>query len=223
MKDKYLTRQSELISSQARDTSIVIVGAGAVGSFVSLALAKMGYIKQMVIDYDQIDPENMNCQFYRESDIDLPKVVALNMLIKDFTGETIQTKYEKIGPSDTLQSDIVISAVDNMEVRKHLFETSACKYLIDPRMAAEYATMRVVDMSNEEDKKNYAKSLYSDDEAVHERCTAKSTMYTVLLLAGQIAKAVKDLTTSGDSYIQGFDWSIEHNQLVAFNNKGIKL
>jgi molybdopterin/thiamine biosynthesis adenylyltransferase len=222
MKDLYLTRQAELITKEQRDTQITIIGAGAVGSFTSLALAKMGYAKQLVIDFDKIDPENMNCQFYRTSDIDMPKVVALKMLVKDFTDTDIDTEYREIGPTDTVRSDIVISAVDSMKVRRHLFETSACKYLIDPRMGAEYATLRVVDMSNEEDKKNYAKSLYSDDEAVQERCTAKSTMYTVLLLSGQIAKAVKDLTTDS-TYLQSLDWNINKNAMIAFSNEGIKL
>lgn len=222
MKDLYLTRQAEIMSKEQRAVNITIIGAGAVGSFTSLALAKMGYANQTVIDFDSIDPENMNCQFYRTSDIDLPKVVALKMLVKDFTGTEIKTDYRKILPTDSIQSDIVISAVDNMEVRRHLFETSSCKYLIDPRMAAEYATMRVVDMSSEEDKKNYAKSLFTDAEAVQQRCTAKSTMYTVLLLSGQIAKAVKDLSTE-NTYLQSFDWNIEKNAIIAFNNEGIKL
>jgi molybdopterin/thiamine biosynthesis adenylyltransferase len=222
MKDVYLTRQAELITPEQRNISITIIGAGAVGSFASLALAKMGFINQHVIDFDSIEPENMNCQFYGVNDIDLPKVVALRKQVKEFTGEEINTEYKKIGPTDTIQSDIVISAVDNMEVRKHLFETSGCKYIIDPRMAAEYSTMRVVDMSDKEDKKAYSKSLFTDDEAVQERCTAKSTMYTVLLLAGQVAKAVKDLSTEHD-YIKTLEWSIKDNAMIAFSNKGQKL
>lgn len=222
MNEKFLTRQAELITPEQRNIGITIIGAGAVGSFVSLALAKMGYLNQHVIDFDTIEPENMNCQFYSINDLDLPKVVALNKQIKEFTGETIRTEYKKIMPTDSVQSDIVISAVDNMEVRKHLFETSACKYIIDPRMAAEYSTMRVVDMSDKEDKKAYSKSLFTDDEAVQERCTAKSTMYTVLLLAGQVAKAVKDLSTE-HNYVRSLEWSIKDNAMVAFSNKGQKL
>lgn len=222
MKEEYLTRQAELISSKQRGVSIVMVGAGAVGSFTALALAKMGFLNQRVIDFDVIDEENMNCQFYREGDIGLPKVIALNMLLKDFIGETVKAENSKIGPTDVVSSDIVISSVDNMEIRKHLFETSTCKYLIDPRMSAEYATLRVVDMSDEEDKADYAKSLFSDEEAVQERCTAKSTIYTVLLLAGQVVKAVKDIATE-QSYMKTMDWSIKHNSIIAFSKDGVKL
>lgn len=221
-REEFLTRQKDLIPSEVLSKHITIIGAGAIGSFTALALAKMGFQNLLVIDDDVVDTENMNCQFFRYTDIGKPKVDALYNLIRDFTGIEISVEQRRTSPSDVFASPYVICAVDNMETRKNVFEQASCDYLIDPRMAAETATLSVVDMNSRERAESYAKSLFSDDEAVRERCTAKSTMYTVLLLSGQIAKAVKD-TATGNDYVKGFDWFIDKNALVAFSSTGTKL
>jgi len=220
---KFLTRQAEIIPMETLGIGITIVGCGAVGSFTALTLAKMGFLNLTVVDFDTVDDVNMNCQFYRYTDIGVQKAHALKRLIRDFTSVLITSVDHKIQPTDILSSDIIISAVDNMEVRKHLFETSICKHIIDPRMAAEYATLNVCDMVDPKSKANYSKSLFSDDQAVQEKCTAKSTMYTVNLLAGLIGKTVKDIAT-GNDHIKVLQWNIKENYVpIAYSNKGNKL
>lgn len=219
---KYLTRQLDLIPTDKLGLSISIVGAGAVGSFTALSLAKMGFHNITVYDFDTIDPENMNCQFYRHSDIGKKKVVALQELIKDFTGFEIKVHDKKVDPKDAIVADVVISAVDNMAVRKMLYEISAFRYLIDPRMAAEYAMIQVLDPMKADSVESYKMNLYTDEEAVHERCTAKATMYTVNLIAGQVAKMVKDIALK-NPYIKRLDWNIAKNGLVAFDSTGAKV
>ena len=222
MDAKYLTRQLEILSPEQAQQSITIIGAGAIGSFVTLSLAKMGFDNLTVYDFDTIDDVNMNCQFYRLADIGKKKVDALAELVENFTGTTITALDKKVQPTDIINSDIVITAVDSIEVRKQLFEISACKYLVDPRMGAEYASMEVVDMFDSNQKENYAKTLYSSDEVVHERCTAKATMYTVNLIAGQVCKVIKDIAT-GNEYIKTFDWNINKNALLAFSSTSRRL
>ena len=220
-KRTYLTRQAEIIPAEKQGLSIVVVGAGAIGSFTALALAKMGYGNITVYDFDTIDDENMNCQFYRTSDIGKKKAVAIKELVYDFTGFEIKTFDAKVDRNSVLNANIVISAVDSMEVRKLIGETAMCNWLIDPRMGAEYATLDVVKFDKDGQKK-YLDSLYTDAEAGHERCTAKSTMYTVNLIAGQVAKAVKDITVEAP-YIKTMDWAIDKNAMIAFNSEGNKL
>jgi molybdopterin/thiamine biosynthesis adenylyltransferase len=182
----------------------------------------MGFNNIEVYDFDTIDNENMNCQFYRTSDIGRKKVDALHDLVYDFTGQQIVAYDKKLGVLDTITADIVIVAVDNMKIRKLLLNNTVCDYFIDPRMSAEYASIEVVRKELTTDITNYLNGWYNDKDAVAERCTAKATMYTVNLLAGQICKVVKDIITEGD-YIKSFDWAISANQLVAFNNKNERL
>jgi molybdopterin/thiamine biosynthesis adenylyltransferase len=219
---KYLIRQEEILPIEKTGKSIIIVGAGAIGSFTALSLAKMGYDNITVYDFDTIDDANMNCQFYRMADIGRKKVDALRDLVEDFTGSNIKVFDKRVEPTDILRADMIITAVDSIAVRKQLFETSACQHLIDPRMGAEYASMEVVNMFDSNQKENYARTLYSSDEVVHERCTAKATMYTVNLLSGQVAKAVKDISTN-NAYIKCMDWNIKTNNIIAFDSRGQRL
>lgn len=216
--EEYFTRHRDLLSGEALKKRIVVVGAGAIGSFVVLSLAKMGFQNITVYDFDTVEPENIGAQFYPVSAIGKYKTEALSDLVYSFTGTIIQSVPCKIDKKDEINCDIFISAVDSMEVRRMLFEDVAlAKWFIDPRMGAEYANMAVVNAQDRDSRADYVRTLYSDAEAVQERCTAKTTIYTVLLIAGQVAKAVKDIAT-GNQHIDNLEWSIAKNALLAFSN-----
>ena len=194
-KNQHLTRQMDLIPLEVLDTPINIIGAGAIGSFTALALTKMGFNNLVVFDDDTIDVENMNCQFFRFKDIGKSKVNALQELIEDFTNhkiEIIPTKWDNIP-----MEGITICAVDSMSVRKQVFErfykqVNGSKLIIDPRMGAETAMLFAYNPMSISEGNSYSKSLYSDDEAVQERCTAKSTVYCALGLSSMICTLVKN-------------------------------
>jgi molybdopterin/thiamine biosynthesis adenylyltransferase len=215
---EFLTRQSDLISSsQLRAYPITIIGAGAIGGWVALSLVKMGITNITVYDFDIVDTVNMNCQFYRVSDIGRPKVEALRELIEDFTGIVINIYNEKY-TGQPIQG-ICISAVDSMAVRKLAYMNSLrMNYIIDPRMAVEDALMYVMNPSDRVDRESYEKTLYSDEESVHERCTSKATIYTANLLAGMVVKAVKDLITFS-SYPRITMWDIKSSHLIVTNKE----
>ncbi len=220
MKDtNHLMRQLDIIPMEALEVPITVIGAGAIGSFVVLSLAKMGFEDITVYDFDEVSVENMNCQWYRKGDIGRPKVLALKALIHDFTGVTIGAVNAKFEPipahTDELQG-IVISSVDSMAVRRMIWD--ACKdnpsvyWFIDPRMAAEYALSFVMDPNNTKDIAAYEKTLYTDENAEQERCTAKATMYTATMIAGYVAKHVKDLVTKSP-YARVTHWDIKGNNM----------
>lgn len=214
-REEYFIRHRELITPEAMARKITVVGAGAIGSFVVLSLAKMGFSNITVYDFDTVEPENIGAQFFNTDSIGKKKVTALAEMVWNFTGITITGLDYRIVKEDHLDTDILITAVDNMEVRAMLAKNSNCYWLIDPRMGAEYATMNVVKMSDYDVFKNYEKTLFTDGEAVHERCTAKTTIYTVLLIAGQVVKAVKDIVMD-QTPIDSLDWNIKQNAMLAF-------
>jgi molybdopterin/thiamine biosynthesis adenylyltransferase len=218
----HLTRQLEIIPLDVLGNKITIVGAGAIGSFVTLSLAKMGFCDITVFDDDNIDIENMNCQFFRFSDIGKPKVEALKELVKDFTGVEIVAKNEQY--TGGMFQGIVISAVDSMEARRLVWENHkevaiATKLVIDPRMGAETALCYAMSPMDPKDVTSYEKTLYSDENAVHERCTAKSTMYTVLALSSHVCKVVKDYLCADKRYTRVCEWSIKENVQKCWPNK----
>lgn len=223
LENAHLTRQMDLIPVEVLDEPITIIGAGAIGSFTALALAKMGFENITVYDGDEIEVENMNCQFFRHSDIGKAKVDALYELVKDFTGVEIDAyhRYYEGG----MFNGIVISAVDSMEVRKLIWDNHKefamnTKLVIDPRMGAETALCYAMKPMSEKDVESYAKTLYTDGEAVQERCTAKSTMYTVLSLSAHVAKVVKDfLCHENERYIRVMEWSLKDNMQLCHWSK----
>lgn len=214
-KNEHLTRQRDLIPVDILGEPITIIGAGAIGSWTALSLAKMGFGNIHVIDFDNVDTVNLNSQFYRFCDVGKSKVEALKSLVKDFTGVEIRAThgyYERgIFPG------IVIVAVDSMKAREtawknHFQQSPFTKAIIDPRMGAETALLYCMRPMQKSDGESYEKTLYTDDAAVQERCTAKATIYTANLLAGLVVKCVKDILTRKD-YLRIATWDIGQNQV----------
>jgi molybdopterin/thiamine biosynthesis adenylyltransferase len=208
----HLTRQLDIIPLDVLGAEITIIGAGAIGSWTALSLAKMGFTNLRVFDFDTISVENLNCQFYRHDQVGQNKTDALKEMIKAFTNEPITVYNERFDGSQTL-TPITISAVDSMGARAIIWEACKAQYVkwfIDGRMGAENALLYTMSPLNEKDVASYEKTLYSDADANTERCTAKSTMYTANLLAGLICKAVKDLATK-QAYPRTAQWGIAHN------------
>lgn len=214
---EHLTRQLDLIPVELLNKPITIIGAGAIGSFAALQLVKAGFTNLEVWDHDKVSVENMSCQFYRFADIGQYKVMALYNLVKDFTNESIKIRAELWQAESTLRG-IVVVAVDSMEVREQIFTQikAGCfqvEHIIDPRMGAETALMYTMNPWTEEEV--YRKTLYTDANAVQERCTAKSTIYTANLLSGLVTKAVKNLVCK-QPYPRVTHWDIGANQMNSY-------
>lgn len=194
-----LTRQLDLLPIDSLNKSITIIGAGAIGGWTCLSLAKMGFTNITVIDYDTVDIVNLNAQLYRYKDINKPKVEALKEIIKDFTNIDITVVNDKYTGA-MLTSDIVISAVDSMEVRKNIWdankEVGFVKTIIDPRMGSETALLYVMNPMDKKDIESYEKTLYSNENAVSEPCTRKATQYCSSILSGLVCAQVKSIVTN---------------------------
>lgn len=216
----HLTRHIDIIHPDQLKTPIHIIGAGAIGSFTALMLAKMGAQDITVWDHDVVSIENMSCQFYRFKDIGINKAIALQNIVLSFTDvkiNAIAQRWTKDTPQDT--RGLVIAAADSMDTRRELFEYCSNDYriqwFIDSRMGAETALLYCMRPSLPVDRTSYANSFYSDKDAVQEKCTAKSTIYTANMLSGHLVKTVKDVLT-GSEYPRITQWSIKHNEMQCF-------
>ena len=214
------TRQIDLIPIEKLNKPVTIIGVGAIGSWTALCLAKMGIDNITVYDPDIVERVNMNSQLYKLSDVGKPKVEALFRTIKDFTGveiNTIRGKYD-----GRALPGIVIMAVDSMAVRSEIHEAhelaATTDLIIDSRMAIEFAMLYAYNPNSKEDREFFTNTLYSDEDAVQERCTAKSIGYTAMLLSGYVVKTVKDFIV-GSKYSRNVQWSIKENQLKVWRNE----
>ena len=218
MQENMLMRQWEIIPMEKLEIPITIIGAGSVGSFTAFTLAKAGFSNITVIDFDKVEIENMSSQLYRPCDIGKQKVVALKELIKMFCDtdiEVVDGRYE----SGTFPG-IVISALDSMAARKLLWDNHkevsfGTQLLIDGRMGAETALCFAMQPLDPADCVSYAKTLYTDEQAEHVRCTAKATGYCALALSSHIVKVVKDFLCNEDhNYTRVMEWSLRNNMQI---------
>jgi len=219
MRKEFLTRHADLLPWENLGLSIAIIGAGAVGSQVALCLAKLGFDDIHVYDFDTVDEENMNCQWYGPEDIGKLKADCLFHQVYRMTGTEINTHARRVEAGSGLEGmpDIVICAVDSMKARAELWDAfgRAAKWWIDPRMSAEEALIYTVNPRDRAECQRYVKTLYSDEESVQESCTAKATMYCAMMLAGHVAKFVKDIAVE-DSPSHTVQWNIKQDAYLNY-------
>lgn len=214
-----ISRQLDLVPTSILDTPVSIIGAGAIGSWAALLLAKSGFENIAVFDHDEIDIVNMSSQFFGIGDIGRKKVEVLADRIEEMSGTIITPIPEKWDGMKL--KGVVVMAVDSMEVRKKIFEAHRgnvpTKFLIDARMGAEVALMLTLNPNSSVDCEGYEKSLYTDAEAVQERCTAKSTTYCAAVLSGMVVKGVRDVLMGG-KYLKNMNLSLRENDMIAFSD-----
>ena len=143
-------RQLDIINPDFLNKRILVIGAGGIGSWTTLALAKMGCRDITVMDYDIVSTQNINSQIYSWKDIGRTKCEALadtiNTLVSDPNnaedGYMINTIEQEWVPGMELKYEIVISALDSMETRIKLWEDIKVNpfilHYIDGRMGGEY-------------------------------------------------------------------------------------
>jgi molybdopterin/thiamine biosynthesis adenylyltransferase len=167
-------------------TPITVIGAGAVGSFTVLALAKSGAERITVWDDDRVEPHNLPNQWFRLSDVGQLKVEALRQLVFDMTGVQILTVPERFTGEPA--TEVTICAVDSMDTRVALWRELHPRpsLYVDARMGAEVGTVKCVGLYGAW----YEETLYPSSEALHAPCTARATMYCASGLAAFIASQV---------------------------------
>lgn len=187
------------------DKKILIVWAGWIGSDTARCLAKTWFNDITVVDFDEVENHNVASQFYKESQLGISKVSALQENVKDFSWvdiKVINGKYQKEYADDM---DIVIMAVDNMDVRKEIVETANPRLkIIDGRMKWEGFMLYTFDPMFE--KQRYFESWYPASEADPEVCTEKSVCYNTSIIWWFVTKLCVDIVHNKDvSFLYVFD------------------
>lgn len=120
-------------------TKIMIVGCGGLGSNVATLLVRTGFINIVLVDYDVVELKNLNRQNYFISDIGKEKTDALkeillniNPYVRVTTVNTFLDKGKLLGIIKKYSPDIIVEAVDKVELKATIFETALTlkKFLI---------------------------------------------------------------------------------------------
>lgn len=98
------------------NASILLIGAGGLGSNISLLLVQLGIGRLTIVDHDRVDNTNRSRQFYTARDIGKYKTHALPLRLRPFaTAPTIIKGYAAKFPTDDIghDHDLIICGVDN--------------------------------------------------------------------------------------------------------------
>ena len=114
------SRQINILNPEEFKTRINIVGVGATGSWMSLALAKMGLNKLHLYDFDTVGVYNLPNQMFGLRDVEHNKAHSMRNIIKMLTGFVVKSKDEKL-EGDTPLQGIVFMLTDTMKSRKDIY------------------------------------------------------------------------------------------------------
>ncbi|WP_370832099.1 sulfur carrier protein ThiS adenylyltransferase ThiF [Clostridium sp.] len=120
-----VARHTPMVYEKVKKVSIGIAGAGGLGSNVALSLARIGVNNIKIVDFDIVEPSNLNRQQYYIKDIGEYKVIALKRNLKEVNPFiNITGIIEKLNKNNIKEIfndvDIIIEAFDNPECKAEL-------------------------------------------------------------------------------------------------------
>jgi hypothetical protein len=162
------------------DKRVDVIGAGATGSRIVLSLAKLGIANIHVWDFDIVESHNIANQAFGRADIGKPKVEALQQLVKDQTGLTINIHNEKVDGTQEL-GDVVFVLTDTMASRKQIWEKGIrfkmrTKLMIETRMGADEGRCYTICPTARAQVKGWESTLYGDEVAQVSACGSSITV-----------------------------------------------
>ena len=104
---------------------VAVCGLGGLGSNVAIALARAGVGHLHLIDFDQVEPSNLNRQQYAMAQVGLPKAEALRANLAainpfcDVVAETVRITPENLAAL-LAGDDVVCEAFDRAEAKAML-------------------------------------------------------------------------------------------------------
>lgn len=120
-----MARHTPRVYNQVNHGKVAIAGLGGLGSNIAVMLARTGIGQLLLVDFDVVEPSNLNRQSYYVSHLGMPKTDALSKQLEDINPYiTIQTRNVKVSESNVVDLfkgyDIVCEAFDQPEAKAML-------------------------------------------------------------------------------------------------------
>lgn len=111
------------LKSAKFDPGILVIGAGALGNFVGLALGYSGFRRITFMDPDVVEVTNLNRQVFLYGAIGLSKAETLAQRLKDLFGSDVRADVRYFdGETDISTYDVIFDCMDNFETKIVLSE-----------------------------------------------------------------------------------------------------
>jgi molybdopterin/thiamine biosynthesis adenylyltransferase len=116
-------RKPKTENSSTHELPIAVVGAGALGNFVGLGLAALGFTRLTFIDPDPVEVTNLNRQVLFWDAVGQPKAEALAQRITEWFGAAARAETAYVTrDTDLREFAVVFDGTDNFESRIILSE-----------------------------------------------------------------------------------------------------
>jgi len=142
-----MARHTPGIHQKIRRSVVGIAGLGGLGSPIAVALARVGVGRLILVDFDVVEPSNLNRQQYFVHQIGMPKTEALRMNISAINPYVnVQTHQEKLDRGNIerifQEAEVVVEAFDRAEEKMMLInivsEKMPDKYIVAASGVAGY-------------------------------------------------------------------------------------
>jgi sulfur carrier protein ThiS adenylyltransferase len=142
-----MARHTPGIHRKIKKSVVGIAGLGGLGSVIAIALARVGVGRLILVDFDVVEPSNLNRQQYFVHQIGMPKVEALQKNIGIINPYVkVQTYQEKIDRNNVErifdEAEVVVEAFDRAEEKAMLINTVSekmpDKYIVSASGVAGY-------------------------------------------------------------------------------------
>jgi hypothetical protein len=173
---------------------VIVIGAGGIGSFTIMALAKMGVRHLAIYDPDSVEAHNIPNQIFGPEAVGKSKVMAASDLCAQLAGISPSIHEERLSRRHRLNG-VVVSGVDSMKSRKEVWrkvkKNPDVPLYVEARMGAEVSRIHSVNPSDPKAIKWYESTLYEDSAALDLPCTARAIIYNGFSIGALIANQVK--------------------------------
>lgn len=187
-----------------QNREIVLLGAGAIGSWTALCLSRIG-CKLHIYDMDTIEAHNLGGQLFSTQDVGSKKTEITAALCAVYSGAPGKVVEYGEYNEKSFTSNIVISGLDNMKTRKLAFEKwvnyieeledeekKTCIFIDGRLMAESYQVYGVTPDKIEE----YRATLFEDATLEEALCTLKSTTHCSMGVAKEIASILTNFAAN---------------------------
>ena len=128
LEEMLCARHTPGVHEKVRKARVAVAGLGGLGSNIALSLARTGVGTLHLVDFDVVEPSNLNRQQYRISHLGMSKAEALKQEIAEVNpfvrvvAETLRVTREN-APALFKEDPIVCEAFDNPEAKAMLVNT----------------------------------------------------------------------------------------------------
>lgn len=121
-------RHTPKVHDKVKTGRVAVAGLGGLGSHIAIALARMGVGFLHLVDFDVVEPSNLNRQEYRISHLGMAKTEALKKQLLEINPYIeIRTDNLKVTEDNAIElfqtDDIVCEAFDGPEQKAMLINT----------------------------------------------------------------------------------------------------